>query len=436
MNLYICFALLAAAAVPLCASANVASVFGIGPLSMSMGATSFVVGEYDSFTVYTAPAALGYITSVEASAGFMNIDPRLKSFGTLTINSAGTQGDFNDSGVLPGTGETLGLAFPIGKKEHPVTIGAAFFLPSESVARVSSNGVNYPFYPMYTDISRNAFYVFGLGYRVWRGISAGINVRSSIKSYAKYELRSDNSINHSASAVEARTESRLSFSAMYDTSFEKAENPYAVGLTYRAESTMDSKLSADIDLYALPVQGTLTSTALFSPAEWVLATSKRFDSSGITVSFDGSWVKWSHYTSPYGTGSLNYYVIGDLRKEAGFKDVFVPRIGVQKETAHSGLFKKIAYRLGYFYYPTPVPDQTGDSNFVDTNRHTITGGVGGSLRNPWSSTENPIRIDLYAQYNRLTSRNISKQASTNVGAPGYTAGGQIWVYGLAGTISF
>ena len=433
-SLVVLFFILSLAVSP--AKANVASTFGFGPLSSATGGTSFLVGNYDAFSVYSAPAALGYISDVKASLGYFSMTPKLKAVGSVVLNSNGTRGEFSESGVLGGTGQTLGLTLPIGSKNRPLTVGAAFYLPSTSVARVSGSPVNYPFYTLYSDISRNAFYVFGIGYRIWGPLAVGVNLRSSIKSLADYQLRADNTINYSASAVEARSQSRVSVSLMYDASLKGEPDPGAIGLMYRAESTMETKLNADVTAF-VNVKGVLNSISAYSPAEWVLALSQRFDSIGLTGSFDATWVKWSGYASPYGSGNINSYVIGDLRKEANFKDVFVPRIGFENHLGRLGAIQKIAARVGYFYYPSPVPDQVSDSNFVDANRHAFTTGLGLGFSNPWQgSGDRLINLDMYFQYNSLANRQIIKNSSTNGGAPGYQAGGKILLYGLAATLNF
>lgn len=415
------------------AEAQIGAVFGTGPVSSAMGATSIRQGRPNAYQVYGAPAALGFLRDVEVNVGAQYMKPDLKSFGTLVLNSNGTLGEFPSAGVMEGGGELLAFAFPIGK-ERPLTLAAAFYLPFSTLVRVSGNPVNYPFYPIYNDISRNLFFVVGAGYELFDGWGLGVNVRSTTKSTAVYALRADNSVNYSASAVEAKSQSRLSFSLVYNNERKNPGSAWSLGAMYRAKAGLETKLAADITAF-VPVQGELVSLPSFSPAEWVLMASWRPSARWI-FSLDAAWVLWSDYVSPYGSGNINSYVIGDARQTAGFKDIPVPRAGAEySKPLDSGALRRISYRGGYLFHPSPVPDQKEDSNFVDNDRHAFTAGLGLGFKNPWRDTD-LIDLDIFFQYNWLARRDVTKNSSTNVGAPGYTTGGKIFLYGLGGSMRF
>ena len=97
--------------------------------------------------------------------------------------------------------------------------------------------------------------------------------------------------------------------------------------------------------------------------------------------------------------------------------------------------KKLVFRQGYQFHPSPVPDQTGDSNFVDTDRHMFSAGLGFGIANPWREND-LLDLDLFFQYNLLKNRQISKASANNVGAPGYLAGGNIMLVGGGLTLRF
>lgn len=401
-----------------------------------MGGVTTVQGEPDPFNTYSNPAMLGELHVATVSVGVLYMDPRLSSFGRLVLDSTGVQGDFHGSGVLPGLGNTLGLAFPVGPKSHPLTVGAAFYVPSGSLVRVSGDPVDWPFYPLYKDLSRNAFFIVGAGYRIWGPLHAGVNFSSTTESVAIYKLRADNTINYSSSIVEARTRTKLSFALLYDFAL-KQENPHNFSLVamYRAASALETKLAADISSF-VPVQGELVSTPSYSPAEWLLGWSAKLNEH-ITLSADGAWVEWNKYSSPYGTGNINSYVIGSRYQGAGFKNIFVPHVGVQYKQVSDGSIRVYNYRGGVLYHPSPVPPQTGDTNFVDSDRWAFTGGFGLGIKNPWARDEGAlISFDSFFQWNYLKKRQITKPQSTSIGAPGYLAGGKILNYGLNATLDF
>lgn len=413
------------------ARAEMGNIFGIGAYSQGMGSVSLVQGVPSPFQTYAAPAALGFLRNVEVSVGAQYMDSRLRPFGSLVLNSNGTIGEFNSAGVLSGGGQVFAMGLPIGKV-RPLTLGAVVYLPFSSLVRVSGAPVNYPFYPLYNDLSRNFFLVIGAGYELFDGLALGINFRSTTQSNAFYSLRSDNTINYSASAVEAKGQSRISASVLFDAE-RRGGAPFSIGAMYRARAGLQTKLAADVTAF-VPIQGELISFPSYSPAEWVLMGAARFNDNWKT-SLDVAWVKWSDYVSPYGTGNINSYAVDSVRKEALFRDILVPRIGVEYTHRSSGFFKQSQYRVGYLYHPSPVPDQTGDSNFVDNNRHLFSLGWGLGFSNPWREGD-LVELDLFGQYNWLKSRKITKNTTTTVGAPGYTAGGKIWMYGMSATLRF
>lgn len=418
--------------IPLQASAQIGAIFGTGPVSAGMGATTLKQGDASPFSTYGAPAALGFLRNVEVSAGTQYMKPLLKPFGIVVLNSNGTQGEFRTAGVIEGGGNVLGLAFPIGRN-RPLTIGASFYLPMSSLVRVSGAPVNYPYYPIYNDVSRNLFFVVGAGYEAFDGWAIGVNMRSTTKSVALYALRADSTVNYSANAVEARGESRISFSVVYDNA-RRGGDPWSLGAMYRARAGLETKLSADISAF-VPVQGELVSMPSYSPAEYVLMGSALFGGD-FTVNGEVARVDWSKFVSPYGTGNINSYVIGASRKDANFEDIWVARAGAEYVSSRPGkLIRRIAYRAGSMYHPSPAPDQKEDSNFVDNDRYMFSGGLGLGFKNPWRE-EDLIELDLFAQYNWLKERTVRKNSSTNVGAPGYTSGGKILLYGAGGTIRF
>ncbi|MGE3260228.1 MAG: OmpP1/FadL family transporter [Bacteriovoracia bacterium] len=416
------------------ARAELGSLFGMGPLSGGLGGTSLFQGRQSPYQTLNAPASLGLIHQVQVDLSAQYFDPKLLPFGTVTLNSSGTLGTFDTSGVLSGGGSLIGVAIPFGR-ERPLTVGAVIYMPFSTLIRISGQPVDHPFYPLYTDVARNFFFSVGAGYEFVDGWAFGVNLRSTTKSVANYTLRTSNSVNYSASVVEGKSESRPSFSLLYD--HERATKgegtPYTLGLMYRAQAGLETKLIADVTTF-VPIEGSITSMPVYTPAEWALLYSGRVGEH-FTLAADFAWAKWSKYVSPYGSGNINTYLVGDLRREANFKDIPVGRFGVDYSTPQNGWLRKLSYRAGYSYHPSPVPDQTQDSNFVDNNRHSFTAGLGTAFEN-FLREHDFIDLDLFFQYNWLVRRQVRKESSTNVGAPGYVTGGKIFVYGLGASFKF
>jgi long-subunit fatty acid transport protein len=416
------------------ARAELASLFGIGPKNQAMGGVALIEGEPNPFQVYSAPASLGFLHRIEIDFGAQYFQPNIRPYGTLNINAAGTQGDFSDAGVLPGGGSQLAFAVPLGGA-HPLTLGGAIFLPFASLIRISGSPVDYPFYPLYADLSRNFFFVVGAGYEPIDGWAVGVNLRSTTKSTVSYVLRSDASVNYSASATEAKSESRLSYSVLYDNERKYPGGvPFTAGAMYRGFAGMETKIQADVSAF-VPIQGVLVSDPSYTPAEFVLMGTWRAWPKWV-FSGEVARVKWGSYVSPYGSGNINTYVIGDRAEAANFHDITVPRFGAEfREALRGETLKAIAYRVGYQYHPSPVPDQTADTNFVDETRHLFSAGAGATFLNPWHEGD-VIDLDLFFQFNLLKNRQISKGTAQSIGAPGYLAGGNILLLGAGVSLKF
>lgn len=413
------------------AHAELGSLFGVGPLSGAMGGASLFQGRQSAYQILNAPASLGYMRQVQVDVSAQYFDPKLMPFGTLVLNSGGTLGTFDTAGVQRGGGSLLGFALPFGKV-RPLVLGVTIYLPFSTLIRISGQPVDHPYYPLYTDVAQNFFFAVGAGYEVLDGLSLGVNMRSTTKSVANYTLRSSNSVNYSASVVEGKSESRPSFSVIYDFERGAGGAPVSVGAAFRAKSGLETKLIADVTAF-VPVEGSITSMPSYTPAEWALFGTAR--SGEFTFSADAALVKWSKFVSPYGTGNINTYAIGGLRREAGFRDVVVSRFGVDYSYARDGFFRKLSYRLGYLNHPSPVPPQTGNSNFVDSDRHNFTAGLGTAVKD-FFRDDGLVDIDLFFQYNWLMRRQVTKDASNNVGAPGYVSGGKILLYGAGASFKF
>jgi long-subunit fatty acid transport protein len=108
----------------------------------------------------------------------------------------------------------------------------------------------------------------------------------------------------------------------------------------------------------------------------------------------------------------------------GFQDIFVPRVG-----AEYTFNEHVAARMGYFYKPSPVPDQTGRNNYADSDRHGVSVGVGVSFHDPWGLLKKPILIDAAFQTQILEHRYVTKTDPDNP-TGNYSIDGEIFLGGI------
>ena len=420
------------------------TVFGLGGRNVAMGTTSLLVGEVSAYQSYSQPAVLGFAKEVQFEFGLLSVNPNVRPFGILVIDEGGQEAEFTTAGILGGRGQSLAFILPFGKKSRPLTLGFAAYLSGDSISRVSGPPVNHPFYPMYQDVARNATYTASLGYRIWNGLSLGLGMGTSLNSIADYELISKpNGVSFSATAIEVRSVFSPIFGAVYDFGWspegESSGPPMQIGINYRGKTELKSRVVANLEILNVPINGELTSYPHFSPAEVTLSASRKFGV-GTRVSMDVSYVGWREYRLPFGTGNINSFIFGEGKEKADLNNVFVPKVGFEDVSQlGSGTFKEFSYCFGYFYYPTPIPDQTGNQNLVDNDRHGVSFGVGTAINNPWSAKTaqlNRIHFDMFFQWNHLVNRQVTKESASNLGAPGYLTGGNIYIYGLNMRIGF
>ena len=154
------------------------------------------------------------------------------------------------------------------------------------------------------------------------------------------------------------------------------------------------------------------------------------------MNVDLTWVNWSAYVSPTAQTSAELSV--DLPPGLGlelpdstkptqvipprFEDRLVPRVGLEytfglgRRVAVHGEEKpsvQLPLRAGYVYEATPIPPQTGVTNFVDSDRHTFSVGAGLVLNRPFSVLRGALRVDGYFQGSFLPERLTRKEGAAD-----------------------
>ncbi len=125
----------------------------------------------------------------------------------------------------------------------------------------------------------------------------------------------------------------------------------------------------------------------------------------------------------------------------GWRDTWTLRVGGEiRPPSHrmDNPFEEIGVvlRAGYSYDPTYVPDQTGLTNFLDSDVHMFAAGIGAWTRDPFHVLEGPVFLDLSFQYHHLAERkNVKDESILANGTPaGYPEGGSITAGGRVITL--
>ena len=170
----------------------------------------------------------------------------------------------------------------------------------------------------------------------------------------------------------------------------KPNEQFRVGVSYRDEQYMSIRGVNEVQVRGLqggesyPFEQDLYIITDYSPRQFTYSGTWIGESSMMTA--DLVYTVWSSYLDSHG-------------EMADFKDTWSPRIGFEYDL---GLEQKI--RLGARWEPSPVPEQTGRSNFVDNDRYIISIGGG----HPIEIAKKRLTISWHVQFHGLKGRTHTK----------------------------
>ncbi len=207
-----------------------------------------------------------------------------------------------------------------------------------------------------------------------------------------------------------------------------------------------------LDAIIIPLQARVYFTILdyFTPRQIALGTALRRERFGAYV--DVTWNQWSaafpsvarvdeEKTDVWiGLVDLAPTVLNARTVDPlGWKDTWVVRVGGEITPPSKpipGKLQEIGFviRAGYAYDPTWVPEQTGLTNFLDSDHHVFSVGGGVRVGDPFQAIEGPIAIDAFLQVQRMVERVHAKDPSLvsddGTVPPGYPLTGQITSEGV------
>ena len=163
-----------------------------------------------------------------------------------------------------------------------------------------------------------------------------------------------------------------------------------LGISYRDEQYMSIRGVNEVQVRGLqgsesyPFEQELFIITDYSPRQFTYGGAWIGESSTFTA--DLVYTVWSSYLDHHGQG-------------ADFDDTWSPRVGFEH---HLGLDQKI--RVGARWEPSPIPEQTGRSNFVDNDRYIISLGGG----HPIDIAKKRLTISWHVQFHGLIGRTHTK----------------------------
>lgn len=419
------------------ASANAGSVdsFGIGSRATALGGAYTATAD-DPFAVYYNPAGLTQIDAPLLSAGVTMLDPNLKAHkfevenkdGGLNFGPSNTT-DESDNLFVP----HAGFAMPINNQ---VSIGIAAYLPYGLDVEWNKNTDKNPSaYNWYHSYYMREVVTPTVAYKINDKFSLGFGV-----SIGKSKSGADRVIYYPTTAAQAMTKGFMdqgmtaaaataqttaimtmvggklpqtkpgALAAIPDSSYQslllvqaansvhnslfktemeddvnysfnvgfmyKPTNNLSLGLTYRSKT--DTDFDGDIKISGTKVANIKMD---YDHPDQVQVGVRYRPHDKISMEADLVWTNWRH--NEYQRETFSPYLILPTVTEKSYdrswNNTNQIRLGLEWQALDF-----LAVRAGYFYDPTPIPDDTFDMMWPDADKKTYSLGLGFNFAENWT----------------------------------------------------
>lgn len=157
----------------------------------------------------------------------------------------------------------------------------------------------------------------------------------------------------------------------------------------------------------------------YNPQKLTLGLSAKPYPGGL-IAADLIWREWSKWE--------NYFF---LRPDPPFKDTIEVRLGFeQRFLTDWEPLPAVALRAGWYYQPSPTPQQNGEYNLLDNDKHVYSGGLGLQLGKILGILKTPVNLDLAVQVHQLMEKTINNNQDPDY--PWMQTGGFIY----SGAVAF
>jgi opacity protein-like surface antigen len=409
---------------PACAS--MAEITGLGMRSQSMAGLG-VAMDGDISACYYNPAGLTGVkfSEYEDNISF-NLTDGASAFDLKAWTKHPQEGRHNAKGLESMTNLNLDIGVDIGSRlrdhigDRDVVLGVSIMLPMGDRMPLAWWRMQRPedeIYIFYYDDIRRPIIVAGLGAEItpWLSVGAGANVWLELltNSYAESDVQGN------ADVAEYQETILVPFPILGVQ--VKPVKGLTVGFTYRGEVYMDDygfneaiiPIDLGIDTLNIRFEYMHHFAHYYTPVQKAVGISYKFPTGGILdglmIGADVTQMQWSTF--------LNCFHERPLPR---FKDTYVPRIGVEKPL-DSG---RTIIRAGYSFWDSPVPEQKGEANYLDNDRHVVSMGIEKKSSLMEVVLGKPTRYQLMGQYHYLVERKYHKDSGDTLkfGGWGYTAG--------------
>ncbi|TYT76010.1 OmpP1/FadL family transporter [Desulfobotulus mexicanus] len=403
------------------AYAGCVDTFGIGAKATSMGGAYGAYAD-DPFAVYYNAAGLTQIKRPTLAGGLHMIDPTIKMKDFYIEGSSNP--DFprskNEAMSFSDSSENLyaphvGFAMPLSER---LFMGVAIYSPF-------GLEVEFPSDPKVNPTAYSSFHSYyfrkvinpGLAYKVNDKLSLGFGVSiGQTKSAAEKiyyvgakDLTSEGTVPDMLRTLDGahlkiELEDELNYSFNLGIQYKPVEN-LTLGLTYRSETDVD--FEGDAYVNGIKVA---KATLDYNHPQQIQAGIRYTPHDRFSMQMDLVWTEWSilkNQTEPITSieNSLGIDLVA-----LGKKEISSPRNWENTRQLRFGgeyiMSDLVTLRAGYFYDPTPIPDDTLDTMWPDADKKTYSFGAGFNFEK--------FTIDTVLQYTAIEQTRIVGGESVNL----------------------
>ena len=410
---------------PAKATATSLRTYGFGARAISMGGA--MTAHVDDYTAtFYNPAGLVTQPVMDLAAGLQYANVKTEASNPAPVPA----GWVRDSDTFPvddawSTYGGLRLNVPLAAElKDRVGFGLSFYTNATKVLDVR---IPHGFKPQYVLLNGQTNMLIlqpGLGFRILDGLRVGAAADIFADVGGNLEIptgvRGADGVDEARTVIDQEVQPIIRATAGLQVDgglFSETISGLSFGFTWRDAFSIPLQIPVTVLLGPIPLNIDVTSKLLYTPMQMVFGLSYR--TPNLVVATDISWNRWSDYEPPTLELALDIaipVVPIDLKDGVnpppGTRDTWTPRVGAEwrfldREAADLFL------RGGYAYEPTPLPEQTGITNYLDSDRHILSAGFGISLaRLPLIGDlgKNRIHLDLGVQYNHFESSTHRKDS--------------------------
>lgn len=410
--------------------ASVADGVGFGSKAISLGGAFTAISDDFSATFYN-PAGL---TLPEESV--LTISPLYSSPELWWRKPSSNKKEIYNP---PTNGIAMGIVAPVGKLFNfpQLSLGISFYTPYSTLVNTYVPYRNdIPYFPMYRDYREEAMFITALGVEILPSLSIGISIDFSFDLFAEtIIIYRTEKFHNEESLLDIRINRELTVNPSLNAGILfKPFDFITIGFSYRGKRSVTTDAPNEFymqgfekPLYDVPLEY----FNLFTPTTLTLGLGV-YPFSKLMLSLDISYMEWSQFKDGHGK-----------KPSPSFNDIFVIKSGIEYK-----ITDYLFIRGGYSFYPSPVPEQNGETNFLDGNRNTISTGFEIDFRKIEKLKKIPISIITHFQAEILSERKMKKKNElledidkstegkqiSNIGYPEFSFGG--YVIGGGASINF